>query len=408
MEFTELQVLSFLISSALVFIMVPGLALFYGGLVRHKNVIGTMMHSITAIGLVSVLWVLWGYSLAFGNSVGGLGFVGDLTKFGMIGVELDEQAFMVFQGMFAIITVALIAGGFAERFKFSSYVIFSALWVTIVYAPLCHWVWGGGWLGNLGSVLGMSEAGFALDFAGGTVVHIASGTAALAAAFIVGRRAGFGTATVTPHNVPLVLLGAGMLWFGWFGFNAGSSFDLTSGQGVNAFVVTNVAAATAMSSWSLVSWLVTKRPSASGAAAGAVAGLVAITPAAGFVGVMPAIIIGAGAGAACFVAVGLVHKLRIDDSLDVFGIHGIGGIWGALATGIFVGVGIGLDGLDVDVTRIEQVLYQVIGILAAFAWSFVVSSIILLALKYTIGLRITDTEEEIGIDLTQHGEGMNQ
>ena len=408
MEFTELQVLSFLISSALVFIMVPGLALFYGGLVRHKNVIGTMMHSITAIGLVSVLWVLWGYSLAFGNSVGGLGFVGDLTKFGMMGVELDEQAFMVFQGMFAIITVALIAGGFAERFKFSSYLIFSALWVTIVYAPLCHWVWGGGWLGNLGSVLGMSEAGFALDFAGGTVVHIASGTAALAAAFVVGRRAGFGTATVTPHNVPLVLLGAGMLWFGWFGFNAGSSFDLTSGQGVNAFVVTNVAAATAMSAWSLVSWLVTKRPSASGAAAGAVAGLVAITPAAGFVGVMPAIIIGAGAGAACFVAVELVHKLRIDDSLDVFGIHGIGGIWGALATGIFVGVGIGLDGLDVDVTRIEQILYQIIGILAAFAWSFVVSSIILLALKYTIGLRITDTEEEIGIDLTQHGEGMNQ
>ena len=408
MEFTELQVLSFLISSALVFIMVPGLALFYGGLVRHKNVIGTMMHSITAIGLVSVLWVLWGYSLAFGNSVGGLGFVGDLTKFGMIGVELDEQAFMVFQGMFAIITVALIAGGFAERFKFLSYLIFSALWVTIVYAPLCHWVWGGGWLGNLGLVLGMSEAGFALDFAGGTVVHIASGTAALAAAFVVGRRAGFGTATVTPHNVPLVLLGAGMLWFGWFGFNAGSSFDLTSGQGVNAFVVTNVAAATAMSTWSFVSWLVTKRPSASGAAAGAVAGLVAITPAAGFVGVMPAIIIGAGAGAVCFVAVELVHKLRIDDSLDVFGIHGIGGIWGALATGIFVGVGIGLDGLDADVTRIEQVLYQIIGILAAFAWSFVVSSIILLALKYTIGLRITDTEEEIGIDLTQHGEGMNQ
>ena len=409
MEFTELQVLSFLISSALVFIMVPGLALFYGGLVRHKNVIGTMMHSITAIGLVSVLWVLWGYSLAFGNSVGGLGFVGDLTKFGMIGVELDEQAFMVFQGMFAIITVALIAGGFAERIKFSSYIIFAALWVTIVYAPLCHWVWDTeGWLANLGSVLGMSEAGFALDFAGGTVVHIASGTAALAAAFVVGRRAGFGTATVTPHNVPLVLLGAGMLWFGWFGFNAGSSSDLTSGQGVNAFVVTNVAAATAMSAWSLVSWLVTKRPSASGAAAGAVAGLVAITPAAGFVGVMPAIIIGAGAGAACFVAVELVHKLRIDDSLDVFGIHGIGGIWGALATGIFVGVGIGLDGLDVDVTRIEQVLYQIIGILAAFSWSFVVSSIILLALKYTIGLRITDTEEEIGIDLTQHGEGMNQ
>ncbi len=405
MEFTELQVFSFLISAALVFLMVPGLALFYGGLVRHKNVIGTMMHSVTAIGVVSVLWVLWGYSLAFGNTVGGLGFVGDLSKFGMVGVGLDEQAFMIFQGMFAIITVALIAGGFAERFKFKSYIIFAALWVTIVYAPLCHWVWGGGWLGNLGSVLGMSESGFALDFAGGTVVHIASGTAALAAALIVGRRSGFGTTTITPGNVPLVLLGAGLLWFGWFGFNAGSSFDLTTDSAANAFVVTNVAAATAMSSWSIISWFITKRPSASGAAAGAVAGLVAITPAAGFVGVMPAIIIGAGAGGACFIAVELIHRFRIDDSLDVFGIHGIGGMWGALATGIFVGIGIGA--LEADVTRIEQVLYQIIGIAAAFAWSFVVSAIILLALKYTIGLRVTDQEEEIGIDLTQHGEGMN-
>ena len=407
MEFTELEVLSFLISAALVFLMVPGLALFYGGLVRHKNVIGTMMHSITAIGVVSVLWVLWGYSLAFGNSVGGLGFVGDLTKFGMVGVGLQEQAFMVFQGMFAIITVALIAGGFAERFKFVSYIIFAALWVTIVYAPLCHWVWGGGWLGNLGSVLGTSEGGFALDFAGGTVVHIASGTAALAAALIVGRRRGFGTVNLAPDNVPLVLLGAGILWFGWFGFNAGSSFDLSTEAAANAFVVTNVAAATAMSSWSIISWFVTRRPSASGAAAGAVAGLVAITPAAGFVGVMPAIIIGAGAGGACFIAVELIHKFRIDDSLDVFGIHGIGGMWGALATGIFVGIGFGADYLLSDVSRIEQILYQIIGIAAAFAWSFVVSAIILLALKYTIGLRVSDDEEEIGVDLTQHGEGMN-
>ena len=405
MEFSELEVFSFLISAALVFLMVPGLALFYGGLVRHKNVIGTMMHSVTAIGVVSVLWVLWGYSLAFSTSVGGLGFVGDLGKFGMVGVGLDEQAFMIFQGMFAIITVALIAGGFAERFKFQSYIIFAALWVTIVYAPLCHWVWGGGWLGNLGSLLGMSEAGFALDFAGGTVVHIASGTAALAAALIVGRRSGFGTATLAPDNVPLVLLGAGLLWFGWFGFNAGSSFDLSTESAANAFVVTNVAAATAMSSWSIISWFITKRPSASGAAAGAVAGLVAITPAAGFVGVMPAIIIGAGAGGACFIAVELMHKFRIDDSLDVFGIHGIGGMWGALATGIFVGIGYGA--LEADVTRIEQILYQVIGIGAAFAWSFVISAIILLALKYTIGLRVTEQEEEIGVDLTQHGERMN-
>ena len=407
MEFTEFEVFSFLISAALVFLMVPGLALFYGGLVRHKNVIGTMMHSITAIGVVSVLWVLWGYSLAFSTSVGGLGFVGDLGKFGMIGVGLDEQAFMIFQGMFAIITVALIAGGFAERFKFKSYIIFAALWVTIVYAPLCHWVWGGGWLGSLGPILGMSEAGFALDFAGGTVVHIASGTAALAAALIVGRRSGFGTVNLAPDNVPLVLLGAGLLWFGWFGFNAGSSFDLTTAAAANAFVVTNVAAATAMSSWSIISWFITKRPSASGAAAGAVAGLVAITPAAGFVGVMPAIIIGAGAGGACFIAVELMHKFRIDDSLDVFGIHGIGGMWGALATGLFVGIGFGADYVLSDVSRLEQVFYQIIGIAAAFAWSFVISAIILLVLKYTIGLRVTDQEEEIGIDLTQHGEGMN-
>ena len=246
MEFSELEVLSFLISSGQVFIMVPGLALFYGGLVRHKNVIGTMMHSITAISVVSVLWVLWGYSLAFGNSAGGLGFVGDLSKFGMVGVGLHEQSFMVFQGMFAIITVALISGGFAERFKFPTYVVFAGVWVTVVYAPLAHWVWGGGWLGNLGSVLGMSEAGFALDFAGGTVVHIASGSAALAAALIVGQRIGFGSVTVTPHNVPLVMLGAGLLWFGWFGFNAGSSFDLSTETAVNAFVVTNTSAAAGM------------------------------------------------------------------------------------------------------------------------------------------------------------------
>ena len=402
MEFSDLEVLSFLIAAGQVFIMVPGLALFYGGLVRHKNVIGTMMHSITAISVVSVLWVLWGYSLAFGNSVGGLGFVGDLSKFGMVGVPLDEQSFMVFQGMFAIITVALISGGFAERFKFPTYIVFAGVWVTVVYAPLAHWVWGGGWLGNLGSVLGMSEAGFALDFAGGTVVHIASGSAALAAAFIVGRRIGFGSVAVTPHNVPLVMLGAGLLWFGWFGFNAGSSFNLSTEAAVNAFVVTNTAAAAGMGSWSVVSWLLTKRQSGSGAAAGAVAGLVAITPAAGFVGVMPALIIGGVSGALCFAAVELVHRLRVDDSLDVFGIHGIGGMWGAVATGIFVGIGFGA--LEADVSRLEQVFYQVVGILASFAWSFVMTSIILLVLKHTMGLRLSEPDEERGVDLSQHGE----
>ena len=402
MQFSDLEVLSFLISAAQVFIMVPGLALFYGGLVRHKNVIGTMMHSMTAISVVSVLWVLWGYSLAFGNSVGGLGFVGDLSKFGMVGVPLDEQSFMVFQGMFAIITVALISGGFAERFKFPTYIVFAGVWVTVVYAPLAHWVWGGGWLGNLGSVLGMSEAGLSLDFAGGTVVHIASGSAALAAAFIVGRRIGFGSVTVTPHNVPLVMLGAGLLWFGWFGFNAGSSFNLSTEAAVNAFVVTNTSAAAGMGSWSVVSWMLTKRQSGSGAAAGAVAGLVAITPAAGFVGVMPALIIGGVSGALCFAAVELVHRLRVDDSLDVFGIHGVGGMWGAVATGIFVGIGFGA--LEADVSRLEQIFYQVVGILAAFAWSFVMTSLILLVLKYTMGLRLSEPDEQRGVDLSQHGE----
>jgi Amt family ammonium transporter len=395
MEFSELEVLSFLISAALVFIMVPGLALFYGGLVRHKNVIGTMMHSVTAIGVVSVLWVLWGYSLAFSNTVGGLGFVGDLTKFGMVGVGLDEQAFMIFQGMFAIITVALIAGGFAERIKFSAYVIFAALWVTIVYAPLCHWVWGGGWLGDLG-FLGLPGA---LDFAGGTVVHINSGIGALAAAIIVGKRIGYKVQPMPPHNIPMVVLGAALLWFGWFGFNAGSALA-ADGTATNAFVVTNTAAAAAVLAWVAVGWIFGKTPSVIGAASGAVAGLVAITPAAGFVGVVPAIIIGLGAGVICYGAIELLLKLNIDDALAVFGVHGMGGAWGALATGLFVGIGFGA----LDNGRGAQILAQLVGIGAAAGWSFVVTSIILLALKYTIGLRVPAQEEEAGLDLSQHGE----
>ena len=391
-----------LVCSALVLLMTPGLAFFYGGLVRRKNVTATIMHSLMCMGLVGVVWVLWGYSLAFGNDVRGLGFVGDLQWFGLAGVSATEpqegstiphQAFMVFQGMFAIITPALITGAFAERMKFSAFILFTVLWVTIVYAPVAHWVWhGDGWLFKLG----------ALDFAGGTVVHINSGIAALAAALIIGKRLGFGEQPMPTHNVPMVVLGAGLLWFGWFGFNAGSALA-ADGVAVNAFVVTNTAAAAGLVSWVVMSWIFGKRPSIVGAASGAVAGLVAITPAAGFVGAMPAIIIGIGAGAICYGAIELLFKLKVDDALAVWGVHGMGGAWGALATGLFVGIGFGE--LAEGVSRGEQIVVQLVGIAATMAWSFIVTAIILLALKYTVGLRVPAQQEEAGLDLSQHGEG---
>ena len=388
-----------LASSALVLLMTPGLAFFYGGLVRPKNAAATVMHSFMAIGLVGVVWVLWGYSLAFGPDLGGMKIIGDLSWFGLAGVSATEagpyadnmphQLFMIFQAMFAIITPALITGAFAERMKFGAYFIFIILWVTVVYAPVAHWVWGGGWLGDVG----------ALDFAGGTVVHINSGVAALAAALIVGKRIGFTGSSTTPHNVPMVVLGAGLLWFGWFGFNAGSALA-ADGTAVNAFVVTNTAAAAAVVTWVIVSWIVGKKPSVVGAATGAVAGLVAITPAAGFVGPMPALIIGIGAGVLCYLAVELLLKLNIDDALAVFGVHGIGGVWGALATGLFVGVGFGA----LEVGRGEQVLNQLIAIVATLVWSFVATSVILLAIKYTIGLRAEESDEQAGLDQSIHGE----
>jgi Amt family ammonium transporter len=303
---------------------------------------------------------------------------------------------MIFQGMFAIITPALITGAFAERMKFSAYAIFVVLWATIVYAPVAHWVWGGGWLESLG----------ALDFAGGTVVHINSGVGALAAALIIGKRTGFGNQEMrthnVPHNVPMVVLGAGLLWFGWFGFNAGSALS-PNGTAVNAFVVTNTAAAAGVLAWIAMSWIFDRKPSVIGAASGAVAGLVAITPAAGFVGAMPAIIIGAGAGIICYGAIELLLKLKVDDALAVWGVHGMGGTWGALATGILVGIGFG--SLAEGVSRGEQILVQLVGIVVTWAWAFIMTGIILLALKYTIGLRVSPAEEEAGLDLSEHGEG---
>ena len=396
-----------LASSALVLLMTPGLAFFYGGLVRSKNVGAMIMQSFTTIGIVGVIWVLWGYSLAFVPTQGGI--IGDLSWFGLKDVGVDpvsfygggtipHQAFMIFQAMFAIITPALITGAFADRMKFSAFVIFIALWSTFVYCPIAHWVWAfdadgaSGWIGKYG----------ALDFAGGTVVHINAGVAAIVAAWLVfGKRVRYGEEPMEPHNVPMVVLGAGLLWFGWFGFNAGSALA-ANGQATNAFVVTNTATCAALMSWVLMSWLFNRKPSIIGAASGAVAGLVAITPASGFVGPMPSVIIGLVAGALCFMAVQLINKLKIDDSLAVFGVHGVGGMWGALATGLFVGVGYGA--LPDGVSRGEQIWRQLVGIGATIGWSFIATTVILLAIKMTIGLQVKKEEEEAGLDVSLHGE----
>ncbi len=391
-----------LTSSALVFIMVPGLAFFYAGLVRGKNALGTLMQSFIALAIVGLTWVLWGYSLAFGPDVGG--FIGNLQWAGLHGVSavaagpyadtIPHQAFMVFQAKFAIITPALIAGAFAERIKFSAFVIFVIAWSTIVYTPLAHWMWGiGGWLGGQG----------ALDFAGGSVVHISSGAAALAAAIIFGRRLGLGQAGMGPHNVPFVVLGAALLWFGWFGFNAGS--DLASAaKATSAFVVTHISAATASVVWVALDWIAHRRPSVVGAATGAVAGLATITPASGYVGPMPAVVIGLGAGALCYTAVWIKTRVRLDDSLDVWAIHGVGGIWGMLAVGLFIGVGFMTLGELTSLTRGEQIVRQLMAIGVSFGWAFVMTLVILVALKYTIGLRVNQQQEEEGLDISQHGE----
>ena len=304
-----------LVCSALVLLMTPGLALFYGGLARSKNAAATVMHSFMSMGIVGIVWVLWGYTLAFGPDVGRL--IGSLEYLGLNNVSaaapgphaenIPHQTFMIFQGMFAIIAPALITGAFAERMKFKAYVLFTVLWVTVVYAPVAHWVWGGGWMDAMG----------ALDFAGGNVVHINTGVAALAAAVVFGRRLGFGSDPMEPHNIPMVVLGAGLLWFGWFGFNAGSALAVDA-SAVNAFVVTNTGAAAGILGWTAAAWAVERRPSVIGAASGAVAGLVAVTPAAGFVGPMPALIIGLLAGIFCYLAAELLKKLKLDDSLSVW------------------------------------------------------------------------------------------
>ena len=402
-----------LISAALVMLMTPGVGFFYGGLVRNKNASATIMQSFSILAVVSVVWVLWGYTLAFGPDVGGL--FGNLTWFGLRNVGLEpgpyadtipHQAFMVFQLMFAVITPALIIGAFAERAKFSTLMVFTVIWVTIVYSPVAHWVWGqGGWLQDL-------WGGAAFDFAGGTVVHINAGVAALAAALIFGRRLGYGKEPMAPHNVTMVVLGAVLLWFGWFGFNAGSALA-ANGIAVNAFVVTHIATASAALTWVGLSWYFLGKPSIVGAATGAVAGLVAITPAAGFIGqwpgtdgyldAFPAILIGLGAGLLTYFAVQLRIKLRLDDSLDVWGVHGVGGTWGAFATGIFAVAAVG-GGAGLIDDNAGQLARQLTGISAVWVYSFVVTAAILLLLDRVMGLRVTEEEERLGLDASQHGE----
>jgi Amt family ammonium transporter len=377
-----------LTSSALVLAMtVPGLALFYGGMVRRKNVLGTMMHSFIALCLISIQWVLWGYSLAFGPDVGKI--IGSLSYVGLSGVgqepfgTVPHLAFMVFQLVFAVITLALITGAFAERMKFSAYIVFGLLWSTFIYDPLAHWVWGGGWLMSLS----------ALDFAGGTVVHISSGVSALVCAIVLGKRIGHGKEHMPPHNLPLVLIGAGLLWFGWFGFNAGS-----------AFVATNTAAAAAALAWMFTEWAYRGKPTLLGAASGAVAGLVAITPAAGFVGPVSSIIIGIGAGVFCYFAVFLKRKLGYDDSLDVFAVHGIGGTWGAIATGLFADPAVNAAGKGLFFGNPGQLMTQIIAVGATWVLAIVGTFIILKVVDAIVGLRVSEEEERTGLDLSQHNE----
>ncbi len=383
-----------LVSTALVMLMTPGLAFFYSGMVRKKNFLGTMMQSFFMLCLISIQWVLWGYTLSFGADISG--FIGGLNYLGLSGVgpepngTIPHLLFMMFQGMFAVITVALITGAFAERMKFSAFVVFAIIWTTLVYDPVCHWVWGGGWLGNDG----------ALDFAGGTVVHISSGISALVAAVVIGKRRGYPGESMPPHNLGLTLLGTGLLWFGWFGFNGGSALA-SDGLAALAFVTTNTAAAAAALTWVFIEWALRGKPTALGAASGAVAGLVAITPGAGFVGVMSSILIGIGGGAFCFLAVEYLKPLLgYDDSLDVFGIHGVGGIWGALATGLFASVG--AEGVFFG--NPGQMIPQIKGVVATIVLAAVVTFVLLKVLDAVMGLRVTVEEESMGLDLSQHGE----
>jgi len=392
-----------LLSASLVMLMTPGLALFYGGMVRRKNVLGTIMQSFVAIAIVSVQWILFGYSLSFGPDMGGI--IGSLDWAGLNGVgsspnpdyaaTVPHLAFMIYQAMFAVITPALITGAFAERMKFSAFFVFTILWSTIVYDPVAHWVWGtGGWLKNMG----------VLDFAGGIVVHITSGISALAAALIIGKRKGYLHEPFYPHNLPMTVLGAGLLWFGWFGFNAGSA--LSSGTlSAMTFVVTHISAVSATLIWVVIEWMHRGKPTMFGAATGSIAGLATITPASGFVGPMSALCIGLAAGTICYIALNMKNRFGYDDSLDAFGVHGVGGALGTIATGLLAQKVLnpgGADGLLFGSGK--MLISQFIAVSVTAVYSFVITVIILKLIDWTIGLRVDEEAEVEGLDISQHGE----
>jgi Amt family ammonium transporter len=398
-----------LASTALVMLMTPGVGFFYGGLVRRKNLVSMITLSLVAFALVSLQWVLFGYSLVFGHDIGGL--IGGLDFLGLngvgqgaaviAGVELTvpSLAYMIFQLVFATVTLAIVTSVFAERVKLSSFIIFGLLWTTLVYDPLAHWVWGGGWLANLGSIIGLT--GGALDFAGGTVVHISAGFSALAIALVIRKRTGFGTDLMEPSNIPLALLGAALLWFGWFGFNAGSAIA-ANGLAANAFVVTNTAAAAAALTWMLLSWR-NGRPASLGFASGAIAGLVAITPAAGYVDPIAAIIIGIVAAAVCYYALLFRIKKGLDESCDCWSVHGMGGVVGALLTGVFATTAVNnYSGLLAG--NVDQFIIQIIAVLVSVVYTFVATFVIVKALDSTIGMTVKEEEEYVGLDISQHGE----
>jgi len=410
-----------LISAALVLLMTPALALFYGGLVRTRNVLSVVMHCLVSMGIITLLWILCGYSLAFAPSSFSIGDKGIIGSFqwaflGSRNIGMDphpiysatvpHRLFMIFQGMFAIITPALIAGAVAERMKFKTYIVFICLWLLLVYCPVCHWVWSeNGWLKKIGS----------LDFAGGTVVHMTSGFTALLVAIMIGPRRGFPREAFIPHNLVLTVLGAGLLWFGWFGFNGGSAIG--SGKvAVVAFIATHIAAAAGAFAWMMVDWLTKDKPTALGAASGAVAGLVAITPASGFVGPLSAAVIGAIAGIVCSYAVTWRARKGIDDALDAFGVHGVGGTIGAVLTGVFassyLNPALSSTAEDGTVTKTEGLIHGNVSLVVAqltavgitIVFTCVVSYVLLKVLDLTMGLRVTPEEEQMGLDLTQHGE----
>lgn len=392
-----------LASAGLVLLMTPGLALFYAGMVRSKNVLGTIMQSLFMISLITIEWVYLGYSMSFGPTIGG--FIGDFSWFALSGVTSEPSpdyattiphvVFMIFQCMFAIITPALITGAFAERVKFVPFIIFSILWAVLVYNPVCHWIWGkGGWLGAMG----------VLDFAGGLVVHATCGTAALAGVLVLGPRRGYGRTNFMPHNLPMTVLGTGLLWFGWFGFNGGSALA-ADGVAATAFVATHLGGMAGMTMWVILEWKTQGKPTILGAASGAIAGLATITPTAGFVGPNSAIIIGLLGGAFCYTAVSMKTKFKLDDSLDVVGIHGVGGLLGTLCVGVFASTAVnpgGADGLFAG--NPGQLFIQLKGALIVSVYAFIVSWIIFKVIHATIGMRLTDENEISGLDSTEHSE----